>query len=46
MAVGRLHKAGSGWEIKDMILVPDYLRVVPPWMTVDQFINVLDKAEK
>ena len=46
MAVGRLHKEKDGWVMKDMILVPDYLRIVPPWMTVEQFIDKLDKLEK
>ena len=43
MAVGRLHKEKNVWVMKDMIFVPDYLRIVPPWMTVEQFINSLDK---
>jgi hypothetical protein len=34
------------WVLKDQILTPDYLRVVPPWMTVEQFINALDKLDK
>lgn len=46
MAVGRLHKVNDTWAMKDMNMVPDYLRVVPPWMTVDQFIDTLDKLEK
>jgi hypothetical protein len=32
--------------MKDMKMVPDYLRIVPPWMTVEQFINSLDKFPK
>jgi hypothetical protein len=46
MAVGRLHKEKGTWVMKDMIFVPDYLRIVPPWMTVEQFINSLDKLPK
>lgn len=46
MAVGRLHKEKGGWVMKDMIMVPDHLRIVPPWMTVEQFINTLDKLDK
>ncbi len=46
MAVGRLHKEKETWVMKDLILVPDYLRIVPPWMTVEQFIDTLDKVQK
>ena len=46
MAVGRLHKEKGTWVMKDMKMVPDYLRIVPPWMTVEQFINSLDKLPK
>lgn len=46
MAVGRLHKVNDAWVMKEMNLVPDYLKVVPPWMTVDQFIDTLDKLDK
>lgn len=46
MAVGRIHNENGKWVMKDMNLVPDYLRIVPPWMTVEQFINSLDKLEK
>jgi len=46
MAVGRLYKEKNGWVMKDMNLVPDYLKIVPPGMTVEQFINSLDKFAK
>lgn len=46
MAVGRLHNEKGAWVMKDMILVPDYLKIVPPWMTVEEFINTLDKVGK
>jgi branched-chain amino acid transport system substrate-binding protein len=46
MAVGRLHKEKGAWVMMDMKMVPDYLRIVPPRMTVEQFINSLDKLAK
>ncbi len=46
MAVGRLHKEKDVWVMKDLILVPDHLRIVPPWMSVEQFIDSLDKLDK
>lgn len=46
MAVGKLHEENGRWVMRDMIFVPDYLRIVPPWMTVPQFIDSLDKLNK
>ncbi len=46
MAVGKLHQENGHWVMKDMMFVPDYLRIVPPWMTVPQFIEALGKLNQ
>ncbi|MGA7563316.1 MAG: ABC transporter substrate-binding protein [Desulfobaccales bacterium] len=46
MAVGKLHQENGHWVMKDMMFVPDYLRIVPPWMTVPQFIDALGKLNQ
>lgn len=47
MAVGKLHQREDGlWIMEDMLIVPDYLRIVPPWMTVDEFIGKLGEIDQ
>jgi ABC-type branched-subunit amino acid transport system substrate-binding protein len=46
-SVGRLYKTEDGkWSYKDMVFVPDYLKIVPPGMTFDQFIKTLGELRK
>lgn len=46
MAVGKMHQREDGlWVMEDLLIVPDYMRFVPPWMTVDEFIETLGKIQ-
>jgi len=46
MTVGKLHKEGGIWVLKDKVFVPLYLRFVPPWMTVEEFIDLLGEVKE
>jgi hypothetical protein len=41
-----MHQREDGlWVMEDLLIVPDYMRFVPPWMTVDEFIETLGKIQ-
>jgi len=46
MTVGKLYKKDDMWLLGDMIFVPDYLKIVPPWMTIEEFIDVLGELKE
>jgi len=46
MTVGKLHKSNGVWVLRDRVFVPNYLKVVPPWMTVEEFIDSLGELKE
>jgi len=46
MAVGKLHKVNGIWLMRDLTFVPDYLKIVPPWMTIKEFIDTLGELKE